>query len=146
MMTILMYRFHGKRGHGLKGTKTGRSRYVPIPERTKTALDEVMEIAPDKEPDDLIFFGRKREAPLDTRIIEVNFHKALKNIGIDEKLRRERNITFHSWRHFFNSLLINSRVPIPKVQTITGHSTDRMTENYFHADEYKDVLEITQGI
>ncbi|MDC7227925.1 MAG: hypothetical protein PQJ61_14255 [Spirochaetales bacterium] len=37
-------------------------------------------------------------------------------------------------------------IPIPKVQTITGHSTDRMTENYFHADEYKDVLEITREI
>ena len=135
-----------EKGHGLKCTKTGRSRYVPIPQRAKTALDEVMLMTPFKEPDDFIFVGRKREAPLDTHIIQLNYYKALKGIGIDKEARQARNITFHSWRHFFNSLLINSRVPIPKVQTITGHSTDRMTENYFHADEYSDVLKVTGGI
>ena len=135
-----------EKGHGLKCTKTGRSRYVPLPERAKTALDEVMLMTPFKEPDDFIFVGRRREAPLDTHIIQLNFYKALKGIGIDNEARKARNITFHSWRHFFNSLLVNSRVPIPKVQTITGHSTDRMTENYFHADEYSDVLKITGEI
>ena len=105
-----------------------------------------MRITPYNEDEDFIFFGRKREIPLDHRIIERNFYEALKKIGISEEERTRRVICFHSWRHFFNSLLINSRIPIPKVQTLTGHSTQRMTENYFHAQEYQDVIDITGGI
>jgi integrase len=110
-----------EKGHGLKGTKTGSSRYVPIPERTSRALQEVIEKSPYTDPEDFVFFGRYRNAPLDHRGIERNFHKALESIGIDEKERKKRNICFHSWRHFFNSLLINGRVPVVKVQTLTGH-------------------------
>ena len=105
-----------------------------------------MEFSPYKEPDDFIFFGRKREAPLDQKIIERTFHEALKHIGISEEIRKERRICFHSWRHFFNSLLINARVPLVKVQTLTGHSTQRMSETYFHADDYADVITITGDI
>lgn len=135
-----------ERGYGLKGTKTGRSRNIPLPQRTQEALRTVMEFSPYKEPDDFIFFGRKREAPLDQRIIQRNFYAALKGIGITEDIRQERRISFHSWRHFFNSLLINARVPLLKVQTLTGHSTQRMSENYFHVDDYEDVITITGEI
>lgn len=132
-----------EKGYGLKGTKTGRNRYVPLTSQTQEALSLVMQITPYTEPDDFIFYGRNREAPLDHRIIERNFYQALQGIGITESIRKERRITFHSWRHFFNSLLINSRIPIPKVQKLTGHSTNRMTENYFHTDDYQDVIDIT---
>ncbi|MCF7953879.1 MAG: site-specific integrase [Spirochaetales bacterium] len=135
-----------EKGYGLKGTKTGRSRNVPIPEKTYSAIQEVMALSPYREPDDLVFFGRKRAAPLDHRAIERSFHAALKNIGITDEIRKERRICFHSWRHFFNSMLINSRIPIIKVQTLTGHSTNRMTEQYFHTNEYQDVLDITGRI
>jgi len=88
-----------EKGHGLKGTKTGRSRYIPLPSKTFEALNKVMTLTPYTEPDDFIFYGRKREAPLDHRIIERTFYKALEDIGIDENQRKERSICFHSWRH-----------------------------------------------
>jgi integrase len=132
-----------EKGFGLKGTKTGRNRYIPLPQKTQEALAKAMEVSPFTDPDDFIFFGRKREAPLDHRIIERNFYDALIGIGITDDIRRERRICFHSWRHFYNSLLINSRVPVIKVQKLTGHSTQRMTENYFHTDDYQDVIDIT---
>lgn len=135
-----------ERGVGLKGTKTGRARIIPIPERTAGALREAMTITPFTDPTDLVFTGRKRNAPLDHKMVQDSYAKALAAIGIDEDSRRERGLTFHSWRHFFNSLLINARIPVLKVQSLTGHSTDRMTENYFHADDFKDVLSILGGI
>jgi integrase len=58
----------------------------------------------------------------------------------------ERGIVFHSWRHFFNSLLINRRIPIQKVQALTGHSTDSMTEHYYHADDFEDVAKIQEDV
>lgn len=135
-----------ERGHGLKGTKTGRSRFVPLSERASTALSDLMEKSPYTEPEDLVFFGRRRESPIDHKLIERALYAAFAQIGIDEQQRRERGLCFHSWRHFFNSLLINGRVPVPKVQTLTGHSSNRMTEAYFHADEYTDVIAITGRI
>ena len=135
-----------ERGHGLKGTKSGRSRFVPLTERASTALADLMSKSPYTEPEDLVFYGRRRETPIDHKLIERALYAAYAQIGIDEQQRRERGLCFHSWRHFFNSLLINARVPVPKVQTLTGHSSNRMTEAYFHADEYTDVIAITGRI
>jgi integrase len=57
-----------------------------------------------------------------------------------------RGIVFHSWRHLFNSILINRRIPIQKVQALTGHSTNAMTERYYHADDFKDVAAIQEDV
>lgn len=135
-----------ERGKGLKCTKTGKPRLVPLTVKAKEVLTSVLEMTPYKEPDDLVFHGRSRHAPLDHKMVQKRFNEALIAIGIDEESRCKRGLTFHSWRHFFNSLLINGHVPVIKVQTLTGHSTNAMTENYFHPDEYRDVLAITGRI
>jgi len=135
-----------EKGQGLKGTKTGRPRIVPLPERTEQALRRVMEISPYQDPEDLVFFGRFRHSPLDHKMIEKSLWERLSAIGISAEERIQRGLCFHSWRHFFNSLLINHRIPIPKVQRIVGHTTDRMTEVYYHPDEYRDVLNVARRI
>jgi integrase len=66
-------------------------------------------------------------------------YEAMKRIGIDERNRRERRIDFHSWRHWYNAFLVNHRVPVHKVRSIVGHTTDVMTEKYYHGDQYDDV-------
>lgn len=135
-----------EKGVGLKGTKTGRPRFAPLIPKARQALDDVLGLSPFPEPDDLVFFGRRRGAPLDPKMVQKSFAAALAGIGVDEAARVARGLTFHSWRHFFNSLLINAKVPVLKVQSLTGHSTDKMTENYFHVDDYRDVLSITGRI
>lgn len=135
-----------EKDRGLKETKTGRCRIVPIPERTQEALQAVLECSPYREPDDLVFFGRFRTGPLDHKVIEKNLKERLAAIGISEQERVRRGLCFHSWRHFFNSLLVNHRIPTLKIQSIVGHATNRMTENYYHPDEYRDVLEISRRI
>ena len=85
--------------------------------------------------------------PIYYRAITDNLYRALKSIGINEKDRQERNITFHSWRHFFNSLLRSKGVTDSKLQRLTGHKTLEMTDHYTHFDlsDYGDVLEIQEG-
>ena len=63
-----------------------------------------------------------------------SFKNALKKIGITEIERKERGIVFHSWRHCFNSEMVNKGIPKELLQAMTGHSTDLMTENYYHYD------------
>ena len=63
-------------------------------------------------PDTFLFYAEKSEhKPAEPEIFTRSFKRALKQIGIDETERTERNITFHSWRHFLNSLLINAKIP-----------------------------------
>jgi integrase len=68
---------------------------------------------------------------------------AFKKIGISLEERKERNITFHSWRHFYNSLM-RGKIHDSKLRRLTGHKTLEMTEHYthFNIDAYRDVLRI----
>jgi len=125
----------------VKSTKTRKARFVPIPTSVQMLLRELLAANPDLEDDDFVFPGRKPRQPLDRKMVERVLFKMLAEIGIDEASRIERNITFHSARHFFNSLLVNRGVPDLKVKALTGHTTDAMTNHYYHVDDLKDVAE-----
>jgi len=129
---------------GLKETKTGRSRIVPLPVIIKDALLELSQKNP-HGPDGFLIYGFRPDAPLDCRAIERGFDHALVKLILGEKyanasreekaaaLRtwRERNITFHSLRHFANAALRGS-VPDETLRKLTGHSTEAMTNHYDH--------------
>ena len=70
----------------------------------------------------------------------------MEKIGITSEERIKRRISFHSWRHWLNSLLINEKVPLHKVRAIVGHNTDAMTQNYYHADDMSDIRLIQENI
>ena len=79
--------------------------------------------------------------------MQINLPKTARGAaGISEEARKARNITFHSFRHWFNSILINAKVPLLKVQQLTGHSSVEMSANYFHLDEMDDVRAIQEGM
>jgi integrase len=96
-------------------------------------------------PDGFLLYGLHPDAPLDCRAIERGFDHALVKLILGEKyanasreekaaaLRtwRERNITFHSLRHFANAALRGS-VPDETLRKLTGHSTEAMTNHYDH--------------
>lgn len=133
--------------YGLKETtKTGRSRYVPIPKNLKHLLSQLLKESPWKDENAYIFFSHKPDEPIDGEDVKDALYAAMAKIGIKQEERVSRFVDFHSWRHFFNSILINKRIPLQKVQAMTGHSTAAMTQNYYHADEFKDVLKIQETI
>lgn len=59
-------------------------------------------------------------------------YKRIHAIGIPEEARKNRNLTFHSWRHFFNTRLIASGVQGEITRAIIGHDSEKMTEHYLH--------------
>jgi integrase len=127
---------------GLKDTKTGRVRVVPLPPLVRSALLELTAANP-YGSDGFLLYGLKQDAPLDVRAIERGFYKALEKVGINEEKRKARALSFHSLRHWSNAMLRGS-VSDAKLHLLTGHSTEAMTNRYDHATE-ADLAELAQA-
>ncbi|MBI9094163.1 MAG: site-specific integrase [Sphaerochaeta sp.] len=127
----------------LKSTKTGDSRDLPLPPRL---MDIITELCKHVEKCDRVF--SVAGSPMSSKVIRNALYQALIAKGITEKERQERNITFHSWRHFLNSQLLSHGVNAEKTRKITGHATESMTEHYSHflVEDFADVLQITENI
>jgi hypothetical protein len=75
--------------------------------------------------------------PVNSERLGRQFERALECIGISRAEKKKRKLTFHSWRHFLNTLLRMSDVADSKVQSVTGHRSLRMTDHYTHFDTRK---------
>lgn len=130
-------------------TKTGRERNIFIPVRVISSIRDLLNEHPfPNNPEAFLFWGEKKAEtkPAEKKVFIRALYTALEVIGISETERKRRNITFHSWRHFLNSLLLNAKIPVQKIQSITGHITTEMTAHYYHVDDMKDVRAIQETI
>jgi integrase len=114
---------------GMKGTKTGNIRVVPISEDLRDDLLRLADNNPHKN--DFIFWGPEPDKPLSEKLIESGFMRQLKNIGINETIRRVRNVSFHSLRHMFNSSM-RGTIPDETLRLATGHADPGMSDHYDH--------------
>jgi integrase len=119
-----------------------------MPARVQAELARLVELNPWGNPDSYVFFSTMPDKPIEAKIITRELYRALRTIGISEGERVRRNLTFHSWRHLFNSILVNARVPSEKIRSVTGHVTPEMTAHYFKlsADGYEDIRAIQAGL
>lgn len=127
---------------GLQDTKNHKERTIPI---SQEIFEELQELSQAQTFGEFIFSKDKGKSPVSRAEIIRHLKLALENIGISKEEQKKRFITFHSWRHYVNSYLINSGVPKSIVQSIIGHvKDDSMTEHYTHVslDEAKRVLEV----
>ncbi len=139
------------RVYGMKQTtKSGRARNIIIPGIVATALSKLIEMNPYHDnPDSFLFFGDLNpNKPIESKTLTRTLYTAMRKIGIDEEVRRNRNLTFHSHRHFFNSLLVNAKVPLQKIQSQTGHLTPEMTQLYYHSsiDDMSDIRAVQDSL
>ena len=122
-----------------KSTKSGRIRYCPIPEQLEK---ELLKYA--RKSDDWIFTlnGIK---PVGAKYILNNLKKEMDRIGINHNAE---NLTFHSFRHFFNSQLVAAGVQGELVRAVIGHESERMTERYLHLspDQMNVVRNVQEGL
>lgn len=118
--------------YGRKGAKWDSERLVPIPSRVADQLEALVLGSCYREPDDLVFPGYCRTIPLDKHRIQNAFYSALKGIGIDEVVRRERGLVWHSTRHTFNSLM-RGKIDGGKLMRIVGHSNESTNLRYVHS-------------
>jgi len=110
----------------LKCPKNSKTRKIPISENLYRLLHSLND---SRQSSDFIFsYGKK---PIDHKTVYKQFYKALEKIGINKTLRREKNITFHSYRHLFNTLLLESGLAPETIRLLTGH-TAGMTARYSH--------------
>ena len=123
----------------LKAPKNGKARVVPLANKVYAEILKLQAAAIWKGDSAFLFQSEKPEKPMYPENLRDELYRQLEKIGIDAKEREKRQLCFHSWRHFFNSLLINSNISKFKVQALIGHSSDEMSLNYYHADEMLDV-------
>ena len=111
-------------------TKTKHNRNVPITPLIRQELEELLQT----NGEGFVFSEDGGETPVAVERINRQFERALGRIGISHEEKMKRNLSFHAWRHFFNTLLRMSNVADSKVQKVTGHLTMKMTERYTHFD------------
>jgi integrase len=115
--------------HGLQRPKRDSMRKIPILKITSEALHELMSTSPYPDPEDFVFYGANGGRPIENTVIYHRLYEAFENIGISQDERKAKNITFHSWRHLFNSFL-RGKIPDSKLEQLTGHQTKEMIEHY----------------
>jgi len=118
------------RTYGIKSTKTGKNRTVPIP----TELSKRLLALVNKSNSRYIFSCKSPFSPVDHKTVQIYLKRALKGIGISDTERKQRNITFHSWRHFANTKMRERGMADSVVRSILGHESSRMTDLYSHID------------
>jgi integrase len=129
--------------YGLKEPKCGSLRELPITPMIYEALQEVIKATGATH---LVFYGKKPTTPISKSWIAKQLYRALERIGIDEKIRIERNLSFHSLRHTTNTILRSAGVADSKVRMITGHREESMTERYTHfrLENYQEISKVQQ--
>jgi integrase len=83
-----------------------------------------------KNPHVFIFGGEEQENAIDFSTIKPDEAQKL-TLLLGEIARRERNVLFHSFRHFYNSY-IRGTVSDDILRLQTGHSDPKMTDHYDH--------------
>jgi integrase len=83
-----------------------------------------------KAPYVFIFSGKEHETPISFEGFKPEETQKL-TLLLGEIARRERNLSFHGFRHFFNST-IRGTVSDDILRLQTGHSDEKMTDHYDH--------------
>ena len=124
----------------LKSTKSGKSRTVPI---TEKLYNEIIEYA--KERKGFIFqgcYGNRKGSITGTTLLR-SLKMQLKKVGIYRE-----GMTFHSFRHYFNSQLVLGNVKSEIIRKVVGHESEEMTEHYLHINqnELENIRKIQEKI
>lgn len=100
---------------------------IPLPAGTAEALEAL--VAANPWGNDFVFWGFRRASPISKSEVEKAYNEALESIGIPEMERRMRRLTFHAWRHWYNTM-IRGRVEDHLLRRVTRHRTAAMTDHY----------------
>ena len=117
----------------IKDTKSGRNRFVPMADDIKKMLTERR-----TDSKGFIFLARSKKIDEEKKIETVSrsFSRAVKELHFNEGITDPRlRVCFHTLRHTYAALLVESGVDLYVVKTLLGHSTLTMTERYAHVGE-----------
>lgn len=147
-----------------KDPKGKKSREVPVP---RWLANDLLDFASTNPWDNgLVFYGTVRnDTPFDYKAINKAFNRELEyqlgkeileeqgKIGSEDSFeyqelimkagreeRKQRNITFHSTRHYFDTQSVNT-IGGEKTRLVIGHESEEMTQLYYSVSD-EDLLEI----
>ena len=119
-------RHNWARNDGLKSPKNGTAREIKISKQLYQLIQQLINENPyGRCPDDFVFYGKFRNIPGGCRQWNEALHVVMKKLQIPNY----KDITFHSWRHFFTTNMAD-HVDERKLQLATGHKTLDMLEHY----------------
>jgi integrase len=123
---------------GLKCPKNGHKRVVPLLPEVKAALLDLLKTNPHSIDDPFIFYSLQQDRPADPKVILEGLKETLTKIKVDHK---GRNITFHSWRHWFCSK-ITEKIDHEKAAKVSGHLSENVFKKYADHIEHKNIQEV----
>jgi len=133
------------RHDGLKCPKNEHKRIVPLLPEVRAALLSLLESNPHidkKNPDSVyepfVFYSLQKDKPCDCNVLLDGLREVLEKNGIHWK---KRNITFHSWRHWFCSK-ITQKIEAEKVAKVSGHLSESVFRKYADHIEQKNIQEV----
>jgi len=127
---------------GLKCPKNGESRNVPLLPFVRDALLDLLNDNPHNVDDPFVFYSLSPDRPVDGQVLLSGLQKTLGKLGIDYK---GRNISFHSWRHFFCSQS-TQKLSGEKVAKVSGHLSESVFKKYADHIEVENVREVGNAI
>jgi len=107
---------------GLKGTKSGYERSVMIPSSFGSELVENADSSG-------LVIQSVRGGYMSSSYLRHEFYKLLASLGIEHK---ERNITYHSLRHFFATFTYDEGADLEGRMNVLGHRSLRVNSRYTH--------------
>ncbi len=129
---------------GLKSTKSGKARVVSITERMYELL---MELRPAdlRCDEDRYVFSPDGKRPYEDRFFSNRLKDVMARCGIGGD---GRILTFHSFRHYFNTQMVAAGISGEIIRNTIGHSSENMTDRYLHLgkDELQEVRELQNGL
>ena len=130
--------------YGYRETKTKIKHHIPLVAELVANLRELMKL----NGQGFLFSLDGGATPVTRRHLYNGFRTALRNIGLTDKEIADRGLTLHAWRHFCNTEMQKAGLSVQKVQAVTGHKSERMTELYTHFDplEFGDVPKVQEAL
>ena len=108
-----------------KPTKTGNTRYIPIPDELLMVLIKQIE---GKKPDDFVFHSPKGLS-IDDKMLQKRILKpVMKKLGIEDR-------DLYAARHSFGTRAVQQGIPLTDVAYLMGHaSVETTSRNYVHVE------------
>ena len=116
---------------------------MPLLPEVRTALLDLLKDNPHSTDDSFVFYSLQPDKPCDCKVLLNGLKNAMDTVNMEfmdmaKKVKLEkpeiaidykgRNITFHSWRHWFCSK-ITEIIDGEKVAKVSGHLTEAVFEN-----------------
>lgn len=125
-----------------KRPKNGENRIVNLLPEVFDELQSLIKENPyGQKPETYVFFSAFEDKPIRAEPLIHGLDSALVSIGISKEIRQERSIDFHSWRHYF-STMISPYVASQKIRIVTGHKSPSVFQGYTDHARAADIQEV----